>query len=370
MSTMIDWVTATVACDYRGDITGGRVLMVDADGTVEYAKDRWLEVEGSYSSKVLVQGLDDGALGCRLHVSGNPSKFLQGHNLFGSSDVNLLVGSMMDGLSERLGLHPTANDRWSWYAGCYFLGRVDVTRMYDVGTPARVRDWLVSASQVAHSRYQAAGNDRGSTLYVGKHSRRVSLKFYDKWGELQVPGHGLADTLPGEWYHKLEDHAYGKLRVEAVLRSMWLKDKGLAVGIPWSPALAQSLLDERIGGVELSDNMRMSDEYVGDMPGKLALVYEAWRAGRDLRAMYSKAQFYRLRSQLLPYGVDIAHVRPREVVTENQYLLGAPLKSFLQGGGVEVPEWARGTSLCVEPPEWYEAAQPAVQLRLELRQAG
>jgi II/X family phage/plasmid replication protein len=344
---MVDWITAQVACDYDGEITGGRVLYIDPDGSIDWAKDRWHEVTGSHSSKMMVQGLDDGTIGCRLYISGNPAKFLQGHNLFGSDDVKLLVSATMTRICEQLGLHPSDNERWSWSAGLFLLSRVDINRMYDLGAPERVQDWLAGAAQVVHSRYQSAGNDHGSTLYVGKKSRRASLKIYDKLAELQVRGHGLADTLPVDWYHRLMEFAAGKLRVEATLRGMWLRDHKFAVGRAWGPGAAAHWLDERIGGLELSDTMKLTDEYVGEIPGKLALVYDAWRAGRDLRSMYSKAQFYRLRAKLLPYGIDIAHVRPHEVVTENQYLLGAPLKSFLQGGGVPVPDWAIGTSLYV-----------------------
>jgi hypothetical protein len=55
----------------------------------------------------------------------------------------------------------------------------------------------------------------------------------------------------------------------------------------------------------------------------------------------SKTAFYRWRSKLLPYGVDIAITRPRLVETETRYLLGAPLKSFIEGPGEPPPAWAK-----------------------------
>lgn len=351
---MIDWVTAQVALNYNGDITGGRLLSVDRDGSVDWVKDRWREVGGSYASKFMVQGPDDSlAKGCRLWISGNPSKFLQGHNLFGCDDIRYLVGRVMDRIAGELGVLPSENDRGSWYGGWFMLSRVDVTRSYQVGGPDRVKDWLASASQVVHSRYQSAGNEHGTTLYVGKKSRRVSLKVYDKLSELQVRGHGLADTLPADYHRWLTDFASGLLRVEATFRSMWLKDEKLVLGRSWTPKVAEVLLNERLESLEMNDTMKLTDEYVGELPGRLALVYEAWRNGRDLRGMYSKAQFYRYRSELLKHGIDIAHVRPREVVTENQYLMGAPLKSFISGPGVAVPDWARGTGMLVEVPDWF-----------------
>jgi II/X family phage/plasmid replication protein len=354
---MIDWITAEVPVTFPGPgvINGGRVLTLDPSGEVEYMSDRWHVAEGSHSSKLVLKGIYPASgerfLGWTvgvLQISGNPAKWLQGHNLFGCSDMRVLVFRVMEKLCDVLDLPATNYDRLLWSRGVFYLSRVDVTRMYDVGSPERVLDWLASASQVVHSRYQAAGNEHGTTLYVGKHSRRVSLKIYDKLAELKVRGHGLPDTLPADWYYRLFDWASGKLRVEATFRSMWLKDHGRFLGMAWPPEWAERLLDERIGGLEMSDTMRLSDEYIGKLPGKLALIYEAWRNGRDIRSIYTDRHYYRLRAQLLPYGIDIAHVRPREVVAENQYLLGAPLKSFLQpGGGAPVPDWAIDTPLYV-----------------------
>ncbi len=349
MVCMIDWISAEVACKYTGVITGGEVLTIDADGTIEWSKERGLSVDGSHSSKMVVRAPDSSVnAGCVFSISGNPVKFLQGHNLFGSDDMRVLVARTMEVIADRLGLVPSENNRASWWNGFFMLSRVDVTRSYDLGSPDRVRDWLASAAQVAHSRYQPAGNKYAGTLYVGQNSRRVSLKIYDKLAEIQKAGHRLPDTLPKEWYHLLTEWASGKLRCEATFRAMWLKDNNRAVGAAWSPGIAERLLDERLGGLEMSDTMKLTDEYTGELPGKLALVYEAWRNGRDLKSMYSERHFYRLRSQLLPFGIDIAHVRPREVVTENQYIMGAPLKSFLQpGGGAPVPGWALDTPMYI-----------------------
>jgi II/X family phage/plasmid replication protein len=360
---MIDWFSVVVACDYEGAINGGQVLTIDADGTIEFTKERGRVVEGSYSSKMLIRGeasprveyiegnrVEVEELGCRLYISGNPSKFLQGHNLFGSDDLPYLVYRVMTVIADRLGLPASDNDRWSWCVGAFFVSRVDVTSMFDVDTPDRVRDWLVAAAQVAHSRYQPAGNKYAGTLYIGQNSRRVSLKIYDKLAEMQKPAGRLPDDLPKEWHHLLIDWAFGKLRVEATFRAMWLNDKNMALGLAWRPGVAQRLLDERLGGLEMSDTMKLTDELVGDIPRNLLGIYEMWRAGRDLTTLYSREHLSRVRSKLLPYGIDIKHVRPREVVTENQYIMGAPLKSFLPpGGGAPVPEWAKGTSLYASP---------------------
>jgi hypothetical protein len=63
----------------------------------------------------------------------------------------------------------------------------------------------------------------------------------------------------------------------------------------------------------------------------------------------SKTAFYRWRSKLLPYGVDIAITRPRLVETETRYLLGAPLKSFIEGPGNRRLLGQRGAPTSVVP---------------------
>ncbi|MCX5738736.1 MAG: phage/plasmid replication protein, II/X family, partial [Proteobacteria bacterium] len=75
-------------------ISGGALVAFDdATGDVEWKATRRKSVEGSASSTVHIRSADvdrDG-LASSLQFSGNPSKFLQGHNLYGSDDLPGLV---------------------------------------------------------------------------------------------------------------------------------------------------------------------------------------------------------------------------------------------------------------------------------------
>ncbi len=116
----------------------------------------------------------------------------------------------------------------------------------------------------------------------------------------------------------------------------------------WSSDKGERLRNERLEKIELNDALRLAEEVVDQLPPKLVPIYDAWRAGRDLKHLYAKNTFYRYRRQLLAYQIDIAEVRPREVVSQTQYLMGGrSLKSFLVGPGVSVPDWAKGTDLLV-----------------------
>ena len=129
------------------------------------------------------------------------------------------------------------------------------------------------------------------------------------------------------------------------MRSNELRDRGYHRASRWSSAVGTALLDERMSALELNDTITLADDFVDGLPGRLVAVYEAWRSGRDRRALYSKNTFYKYRRQLLELGVDIARVQPRLVIAENQYPLGVSLRQILMSPGVEVPTWAIGTEL-------------------------
>jgi II/X family phage/plasmid replication protein len=342
MAAMIDWITARVPCTLPGYINGGAVVFIDAAGDVERSTDRRLQVRGSHESALAVRGG-----GGELEISGNPAKWLQGHNLFGSSHPIKLIYHVMRRLVPLLSLTPTLDDRRSWVYGDYDLLRVDTTRMYDLGSNAEVVRFLSGAAMVAKGRYQKASAFGSDTVYIGQRSSRVTVKFYNKLEEMLTRGHMLPDSLtPGERQMLLE-FAEGQLRYELVLRSKELAERGLRSASAWSSDTADRLLDERLGKIELNDALRLAEDVVGQLPPKLVPIYHAWRAGTNLKELYANNTFYRYRRQLLAYDIDIAEVRPREIVSETQYLMGRPLKSFLVGPGVSPPDWAKGTDLLV-----------------------
>jgi II/X family phage/plasmid replication protein len=340
MVAMIDWITARVPCTLPAYINGGSVVFIDAAGAVERSTARRLHVRGSHASTLAVRGG-----GCELEISGNPAKWLQGHNVFGSSHPIKLVYHVMRRLVPLLGLAPTLDDRRAWVYGDYDLLRVDATRMYDLGSNAEVVRFLSGAAMVAKGRYQKASAFGSDTVYIGQRSSRVTVKFYNKLEEMTARGHLLPDTLSAEDCAKLLEFVEGQLRYELTLRSKELAERGLRSASAWSSDIADRLLDERLGKIELNDALRLAEDVVGQLPPKLVPIYHAWRAGTNLKELYANNTFYRYRRQLLAYDIDIAEVRPREVVSETQYLMGRSLKSFLVGPGVSIPDWAKGTDL-------------------------
>lgn len=342
MTIMIDWVSARVPLAGDELINGGYMVSVDAVGEVEYRTDKRLLVEGSHESRIAVRG----GLGS-LEISGNPAKFLQGHNLFGLAEVVPLMERCLRVLADKLGLVPSFSDLQAWHKGRYEVSRLDIARMIDCGSPERVRKVLDALGLVARKKYQARSVIGSGTVYIGKGSRRQVLKFYDKGYEIQQRGHQLSATLAPDWHQRLAGFAVGKLRAEVKIGSKWFHENPAArrAGF-WDGDLAASVLDSQLAALEVSDTMRLPDDVIQGLPPKLVPIYDAWRAGRDLRVLYSKRTFYRYRRQLLDLaGIDIAQTQPRAVVAEAQYVAGFPIRDLLNSPGVPAPDWARGTAL-------------------------
>lgn len=351
---MIDWLTMVVPCKHQVPIDGGKVLCVDANGELSWESKKKRRVEGSFGGSIGVASADhEGPDPCtHLWIDGNPAKWFQGHNLWGTDDLHGLAVATIEALVEQLGLTPTDEDRAAWAAGRIRLTRVDCTESFHLGSLGEVLAWLRAAEQTAHLSHRGRGQlTKGSTLYFGKHSRRWSLKLYAKGQEIRAKGHeqDAVLSLPSavEWANRT-------LRVELVLRGMELKRLGRDLVSAWMPqegtdwvtgdGVTLELLRTRLQGMTMTTTAKLSADVLDSMRPALRTVYLSWEAGADLRAILPRNTFYRHRKALLPHGIDIATVLPRDVSNV------VPLFKTLEAVPAPVPDWAIGTPLYFEPP--------------------
>lgn len=329
---MIDWVTGTFQCDHDPEkLNNGRVFSMNPDGEIEWHCEKFLNVEGSYSSNIQIKSASDRT----IWFSGNPVKFLQGHNIFGTDDIVYLLGRFFDALLkiDSLGLKPTDSQYERVMAGDVQLTRVDVNQSWLLNSKSDVLSWIRAAGNCARLKHRGAGQFAGDTLYFGKNSRRWSVKCYSKGHELTVKGRGLHADIA---HPLLSDYAEKALRLELVMRSMHLKDCMLNIACNWLPETAKMLLCSTVlDNLEITDNMTIQDEILTQLPPRMRLLYQSWRNGDDLRSMFSKSSFYRFRAQMLPYGIDIAMIQ--ETDSKSNVV---PLIRYLEAIPAGVPDWA------------------------------
>lgn len=328
---MIDWVTMTARCTHDPEkLSSGRVFSMLPDGHIDWHVDKALTVEGSHSSNIQIKSIDDGL----IWISGNPAKFLQGHNIFGTDDLSYLVGRFFDALLkiDSLGLSPTADEYQNIQEGLYTLTRVDINQSWHLKDKASVLSWIRSAAQCAHLKRRGAGQFTSDTLYFGKHSRRWAVKCYSKGHELTAKGHKLAPNLQ---IPELLEWADKSLRIEMVIRSMALKELHLDTAKVWTKDTSKMLLCSHVlSNLELSDNMPIPDDVLNSLPMRLKGFYALWLSGEDLRAQMTKATFYRYRTAFLPYGIDIG------LVQESSKSNVVPLVRYLEAIPASIPDWA------------------------------
>lgn len=354
MYFMFDWASFRAPCFHSDLIDGGRVMKITPEGEIEWQVTSRLPVVGSHGANLMVRthGVDV-VNGCRvgviLEVSGNPSKWLQGHNLFGGFvSLGKLLEATMYRLCELLpSLQPNDIDRAMWQHRMAFeVTRVDVNTMIGLGSRARARAWVRAAEQTGYMRYRGKGTlMKNGTVYWGLGSRRSVAKVYVKGDELEAgKGHGLKDDLP--LLADLQAWADDKIRFEVMLRSNELRKRGLNVVANWRDDTAAKILLSTAEGLVMSGQELLPDIDVSKLPRNLRMAFEAWQNGADLRGILSRPTFYRYRKQLLSMGVDIGVLVPKEKPSNV-----VPLRQVLGAYPATIPEWAYGTPLLVGPSD-------------------
>jgi II/X family phage/plasmid replication protein len=339
---MIDWVTCKIPCTHTSVLSGGRVISVSADGSIDFEVNKRLVVEGSHSAKITVRSVDysnEHESGSTLEISGNPVKFLQGHNVFGTDDFLGLMVDFMDSLSSKLDLHPTDFDRLAWKRGDYQLSRIDINYMYELDNLQQVRTWLRAAEFKARTR-QGRPAMKGGTLYFNPQSRRWSMVFYAKGEEIMLPERSteLLERNP-----KLIEWSQNKLRAELRLRYNELDSLSLLKAKSWGSLDIRDLHQNYMDRLDMADQMTLPSAIEQTLPPRLRLCYTSWLHGENLKETLPTRTYYRYRKQLLEYGIDISLIQERE--PDNV----VPLIRVLEAKPVEVPIEFKNSSLYFQP---------------------
>lgn len=297
---MLDWLSCSVKCVHK-PLPSGRIASITPDGAIEWETPKALLVESSHSSKIKIRSqgdLDADGNATELFFSGNPSKFLQGHNVHGSDQINDLFRASLVVISKVLGIdlseaiHNAANGRFS-------VKRVDIARSYRFQDSATVDAALHGLCHLSRSRSGRASS-YGSTVYLQKGSKRWSFKFYNKFCDptMKKLSQELLDL-------GLYEYTAGLLRAEVTLKTLELKQLGMTTGQALNGNL-QNLYDDYFQRIDIAMNTPIPSEEIKSLGRALGNSYLLWLNGVDVRNTMTRATFYRHRSQLLPYGVDIA----------------------------------------------------------------
>jgi hypothetical protein len=308
----VDWFSGLIGYDARR-LKLGRMVRFTAAGDVEWDIDINTAVQGSWSSQMLIgrrRRTDSMSMAAArrdfvcgrddvLSVSGNPTKFLQGHNVFGPSVSEL--GSVLREAVRAFpaDVRPPDADDERWPA--LHRQRVDVAVGVDLGSHRAVHEWLNGAATLTRSRH-GRPMVSGTTVYWGKNSRRWSIKAYCKFCELK-------DHPPERFFDELRAFCESQIRIELTLRTLELKPRGtLTEDVIWEywrrvvigvPKLSVTKIAEVDGAILTSD-----------MPVGAKQALLLWITGTDVRFTLQRRTFYKYRGLIrAAFGIDIASPR-------------------------------------------------------------
>lgn len=347
---MIDWVTVLIPFIHDKPINGGHMVSIDADGVVDWDVEKRVTVEGSYGATIQIRSEHKDGSCSHIRLNGNPVKFIQGHNVWGSTDLHgLIVETLLRVLpvvAPEIKLTGMSVPLLAYYGK---LTRIDITAMYDLGNSLRVLAWLRAAADSANLKHRGRGQFAGETLYWGKHSERWALKMYPKGQELKAhkPKKGISDHP--HYLKSVTDFADRALRSELVIRGKELDKMGLSMVHNWGEGELERVYTSYLSGLEFSRNMVVSDDSLDTtkLPARLLGAVQLWQSGHDLRSVYTRATWYRYRGDILKLvGIDVS-LPPPVARPERSNIV--PLITILEAKPMGVPDWARGTPLYFEP---------------------
>lgn len=283
---MIDWVTAIIPFVHE-PLNGGSVLKVLPSGEVEWESPCRLSVRGSHERDIAVrsQGGDGSGLATELVIDGNPSKYLQGHNIFGSDDLRVLVSDTLVSVASLLDFCVPDDVLRAVRAGEYRLTRVDINYMFELPTMSDVKSWIRAAEFKSKTRHGRPSSKAGS-LYWGKSSRRWSLKAYSKGEELKAgKSHGLPDHLSGT---PLLDFAQNKLRLELTMRAKELEKISYIEATRWQENSPFRLFSEYAKRIEMNEQIALTTKVLQDLPRYLQAHMYSGKQAKTLVNCYQK----------------------------------------------------------------------------------
>jgi II/X family phage/plasmid replication protein len=359
MCVFIDWLSLRITDYNGGDIDGGLVLGADSEHNIEWCSSKSLNIEGSYSAKTFIRAWHG-----NFEISGNPTKFLQGHNLFGISDVRKLAVAWVKTVLSVACIHAPEVIK-AVEEGRARISRMDIAGMFDCGTHNdAVRDWIRSASPALAKSRQKITTEENS-FSIGKRSNYLRCICYNKWAEMRVH----KPHLPMHLDQPLNTWAKNKLRVEfRLMRSLLMTnqitpDGHLKKKVEHLIELDNTLQHKSKTSIHYLKNWTSTDiervfyhltrekimnnlppeqiyrdvDLVSELPTSVHSTYLLWKNGHDVKNILPQRTFYRHKKIIHDHlGLNI---NSNKNAIDNKAKV-IPLLRVLEAEPCIIPEWA------------------------------
>lgn len=311
-----DWVSiyqthSGLAADLP-KVNDGAFVRYNADGSHECTTLKKFKLEGSHSTGVFVRS--DGQT---VWFEGNVSKFGRLDNVFGFTfehciaRINMILAGLgLPAFTNGTGYRSQSNDKLA-FTGAR-VTRLDLTQNFLSGSAENAAVFMRHLAMQQASRLKTGTYGEGETVDFGRGSRRVYSKAYLKHVELlrhmQKKSKGPQTEFSRAHDPYVQELAewcasVGLVRFETTYKSTFLIDANQHYlgGLDM-----RHLEKDFIQRQEVFTRANCEIDELTSLDKKTLGAYRMWQAGDDMTSKFSRSAFYRFRSALLPYGVDIA----------------------------------------------------------------
>lgn len=292
-------------------VNDGAFVRYNADGSHECTTLKKFRLEGSHDTSVSIR-----CDGETVWFEGNVSRFGRPDNVFGFTfaecvpKINAILATHdLPPFTEGDSFRSQSNDKL-FYTGAR-ITRLDLTANFQTGSIEDAHVFMRHLAMQQASRLKTGTYGEGETVDFGRGSRQVYSKCYVKHVEL-LRHMKKAKGLVTEFSKPQNDYvlqvadwcaSVGLVRFETTYKSTFLIDHSQQfLGGLDMRHLEVDFLKRQ----EVFTRFNCEVDELATLDKHALSCYRMWQAGDDLTQKYSRAQFYKNRARLLPYGVDIA----------------------------------------------------------------
>jgi II/X family phage/plasmid replication protein len=342
---MIDYIDAIVPLKHNKLIRNGHKTITKDDGTsneVNYP----LFLQGKNGSSIKVQSIDLN----QIRVIGNLTMFIQGQSIYGTDDLLALCYEGFSMIAKQLGFKPTKKNLRQWKTGYFKLNTIDVTQNLLLPSQSTVREWLdqagksLSSGKQAIETFRSSGSHHIETIYAGRQSNFISVKFYNKFLQLTQGAKNQRKIKAADsTLQELITGSTGLLRVEIRFHKQYLRQQELTLARNLTPEVLREHFKGKLKSLKLGSSKILSDEELNGLNSTQRLAYKLWKQGGDVKDMLPTGTFQRVKSALLSKAINISQPYVKRVHAKS-------LRYYLKSLNVaKVPDFLAGTDWYFDP---------------------
>jgi II/X family phage/plasmid replication protein len=181
-----------------------------------------------------------------IQLEASLAKVTQGHNVFGSNDLDQMCLAVIWIIYDYLDLEFTDAEKQLIQEVGIRLGRLDITCSFILASPetvSQVLEYLYAHFRAEGKAWSAYGRASIECLYNQQNSTRVTDKFYNKGIELELNGRGIPATVPEQ--KRILKMASSILRFEHTMRGKELAELGINYAHDWDTKRVKAVFGAR-----------------------------------------------------------------------------------------------------------------------------